>query len=205
MPEGKFKLKMPRVYSYGNNGVSAKATLVKMSADDTHTVGVWPGMWTLASTNGQISTATGSDTVDYVVEAIYDAAGKLLDKQYLTAAQLNASDYYISAVPIGGIIFEITEDGVTAPISAAESGATTAMYADIIVAEPDAASISSTDDPYGAPCGSLMISSNTSDGTAGTLTLQLLGPSPRLHQEYSATAGSKRTFLAKVRSAGFSQ
>ena len=200
------QFRCPEIHGLNANFPVAARNMILMSHSDTHTP-VWVGAWTLASANGQITVVSGENSADYYVAGLFDARGVRLPKQYVSKAELEAADYYFLGYPIGNIVFAITEDGLTTPITDGNSGSGVATYADIVVTSPTALEIGAVDQPYGNPLGTITVDSNTVNTTAGTLTLQLLGLYPGVdNNPYSATASaSPRTFLAKLRSAGVSQ
>lgn len=195
------KTRMPVIHSTKGRDLAAHAQMITTSASDTHTVDLYPGQWLVGSTNSYIGVASGENDADFVIQAIYDQYGRRLDRQHVTAAQANATAYIVSVIPIGGIIFKITEDGLTTPITDANAGP--GIYADIVVANPSATDQATADaNPFYGGIGTIQIDSNTVSSTAGTLTVELLGLAPDETNAYNATAGSQRTFLAQVRSPG---
>lgn len=200
---------LPTIHNTGGQELVGNSSFIATSGDDTHTTDIVPGMWLIASTNSYIGVTTGSNTADFVVLSIRDSVGRMLPYQHVTIAELNATSavYHLEVLPIDNLVFEMVEDGDTTPITNANAGP--GRYADIVVAAVAAgatAAPSTTElgleaiNPYGAPMTSLLIDSDTVSSTAGTLTVELLGVSPAItNTAYSATAGTQRKFLAKVR------
>lgn len=198
----------PRIVESGGLDIHSASAVVLTHGDDTHTIGIGIDSWVLASTNGYIHVASGSDTADYVVKEIRDSNGRRLDYQYVTPDELNATGavYQLSVIPIGGLIFNITEDADTTPITAAESGAFAAAWADIIVTDAPLTAATRNRQPFDAPKVTIKLDSSTSDTSAGSLTCKLHGPAHVVgNPVYSATSlANPRIFRASIRSAGAS-
>lgn len=184
---------------------------VQTVATDTMYHGIWPGMFVVKSTGGYVS-VKGTETVggnstsfasaDYFVDKIYDSTMNELSFQYVSVAtlQVTGAVYYLDVKPIGGLFFNMTEDGDTTPITNANSSGT---YAYVIIAEPSAPSGYNVEDAQVG--GSFYIDSSTVTGTAGSTSVQIQNLANVPNPPYSATSGSQRVFKVNVRSAGASQ
>jgi len=190
-------------------GPSVNTTRIRTSASDTHVGSIWSGCWLIASTNSHIAcsgTGGGSPSPDasasYVVAQIFDSNGVRVPGQYVHEDELNTSGaiYILEVYPIGGLVFDILEDGDTTPITEANSGSGAARYAEFTVTEPDALTPTPTTllarNPFARVQGRILLDSTSVTGTVGTVTLQLLGASPTAdNAEYSASGA--RMFRAK--------
>lgn len=161
-----------------------------------------PGSWIrLADTpaNGYQAVASGEANASHVIDSIEDAAGKRLPFQHVAAGSL--TQYYVWAKPIGNLVFRITEDADTTPITDANSGALAATYCDVVVTAM--ADISTQDRQFGNPTPNIKLDSNTVNATQTGLLVQLLGLDTQVDQPaYSATTlASPRVFRCKVASA----
>jgi len=189
------ELNVPKIV---NNIPKAKGTLVVnqiTGGTSANRTAIGYGSWIqLDNTYGLIACVSADTYAKYVVIGIYDAGGERLNVQYVTAAQLVANTYLFEVIPIGGLIFEMTEDGLTTPITNANS----TVYADIIVTAPTEPKQLAMGLP-GIAMPIIQIDSNTVNASSSGLLLQLLGLAPGLdNPAYSATAGSQRNFYAKV-------
>lgn len=202
---------MPTMVNTQGLNQHGSGIFVPTSASDNHLHGIWPGMFTVASTNGQIA-VKGTETVegnstsfssaDYFVLWIRDSQGQKLPVQYVTVAQLETASavYILEVVPIGNVQFQITEDGDTTPITNANAGP--GKYCNVIITEPSAPDVYN---PITTTWGKFLLDSSSVTGTAGSTSMQLFGVAPIPQNDYSATSGSQRVFTAQVRSAGVSQ
>lgn len=182
---------MPRLVSTGGLNKHSAATRVLASADDTHTNGIAVGGFVIASTNGYITVAPASDTsAAYQVQSILDAQGRALPCQYVTAAEANASNYYLEVIPVGGCEFELPEDALVTPIT--DAAILAGYYADMTVAEP-----TTTKDvnPFGTPQQVWRIDSDSANSSSSNLIIQLISLGQCLNNPYSATAAASPRVL----------
>jgi len=137
--------------------------------------------------------ASAAADADYVVESLYDASGRRLNFQHVTAAEADAAQYYAKVYPIGKLIFEIEEDADAGAIAAAvESGG---YYADLVVAAAD--DLSQEDRiPFGEPTVNILLDSSSANASSSGLLVEILGLSPSEDRVYGAS--TKRRWLIKV-------
>jgi hypothetical protein len=179
------------VYAEGGGDIKTAGTYLKIPSADTPAEFA-PGTWITPSTNGYIPVATGGAAASHYITKIFDAEGELLDNQYVAASP--SVDYLVEAVPIGGVIFDMMEDGLVTPITDANAHG----YADIVVGAITGTSAAKALFNNGVP--SILINSDTVNASASGLLVQLLGVSPISdNRPYSATAAaSRRIFRVKV-------
>lgn len=202
---------MPYIIGSGGLVQHGASNRVATAATDNHLHGIWPGMFVVKSTTGWIGvkgteTLEGNSTTfasaDYVVDKLYDSNMQELALQYLTVAQLETTSavYYLDVKPIGNLEFNITEDGLGAPIPTATISGS---YCPVVIVEPSAPNnYALLDSQQG---GSFYLdSSGVTTSTTGC-SMQLLGLANVMQNAYNATAGSQRVFRAKVITAGYSQ
>jgi hypothetical protein len=156
-----------------------------------HSLALCPGAW--VTTTG-VHVATAGAAAAYVVDTIFDASFKRLSSQYVTAAALNAAQYYASVKPIGKMEFIMAEDALATPITDANQK----VYADIIVAAPTAPN--TADNPFDDGTPNILIDSSTVNASSSGLLIQLLGLAGDVdNAPYSSTASaSPRWFKVKV-------
>ncbi|MFH1740672.1 MAG: hypothetical protein ABIH23_16815 [bacterium] len=190
----KMELKVPKILNTVPVGLrSMVATTV-----GTTSAAIGIGSW-VDEDSGLLASASGETNAKYVVMGIYKADGERMQQQYLTAAQILATAYLLEVIPIGGLIFEMTEDGLVTPITDANSGIGAAVYCDLVVTAPTEPPETSLGLP-GRGIPTIQIDSDTVNAASTGLLCQLLGLSGNIdNPAYSATAAeNKRNFLVKV-------
>lgn len=203
MPTGAPGLNVPRIYDGGGNQVHGYRVDLTTSASDTHTNAIFPGCFTVADTNGQRAITTSDTTVDFFIQHVYGGAsgqatqGAVHDPgQCALKADLETSGavYRLEGFPVGGLIFEMAEDGVGGAISA---WATT-PYVDLIFTNPT--STVNKLNPTAGVTGTILIDSSTANASSSNLAFQIVGLSPRADNN-----GTLKIYLVKAITAGQSQ
>lgn len=183
---------MPEIVHSGGLLQHANSTRKLLSADDTHTMGLCPGDIVKRSTYGYIGIVGDTDlTMDFIVGTLYDENGVALPFQYLSADELNASNYYFDATPIGGLVLRIQEDALVTPIPVADEY----KYVDITVTDATNITALRNVNPIGNGIKTYRIDSDSVHAASTNKSFKLLGAESGT---YSATAGaSPRVFLCK--------
>lgn len=205
--------RMPWILRGSNIEVGAIASTNRLRTSptgDEHVNAMFDGMWFIDGTNGPIASQAGDNTVRGIITRIMYLNGNSVPGGLLTDTELNDHTSrddgirLIEYMPIGGLIFAMSEDGLVTPITDANSGVGSAgkTYADFVYTAPSGAyNPGDSENLIGRPSGILQINSDTVNTTGTNLPIELLGVlgAPG-NPAYSATAGSQRVFICKIQS-----
>ena len=193
----------------GNNSINEpriELQLLKMYASATRNVAgnggleYAPGSWiTLHATpaNGYVPCESACAAASHVIRQILDQYGNPIPWQYVAAT--DTTQYYVLAEPIGGLVFDMTEDADTTPIPDASSGNVNPFYADIAVGAM-ADTTQGAARLTGKVIPNIKIDSHTANASSSGLLIQLMGvsPNPGVRSYSATTLASPRVFRVKV-------
>jgi hypothetical protein len=177
----------------GDRGAVVESSLIVMkgSGDGGDLV---PGVF-LFNDTGQTVYATADTAASYVVKSVHDQYGLMLPAQYVAKASITSS-HYVTAMAIGGLEFEITEDAVTTTLDDVDVG----KFARLAVADLSAGAglVSSfNENPIGVGNGNswYLVSDFALTTTSTDTTIwQLLGLADGADNPGPAASGLKRNW-----------
>jgi len=192
-------------------------------AHATHGAAIWPGSFLTNNIGGV--TLTGScvgvrtaatnygQSAGWQTVAIYNTNGNRLPYQYLSTTDLDAADYIIEAIPLGGCSIEISENSSHNPIT--DIAAKTGYFCEIYVTDPVAADVArdKANNPFGQATGVIKLTSvtaafpasRTAAENAEMFQFEGIAGGPENPAFNASTSIGVRNFIVKIASPDSSQ
>ena len=117
------QINVPRIIRGPSSlGITIDPSLKSFAASG-HGTDLFPGTWLTGLDAALTTVASAETTMSYVVKSIFDQYGHMLPYQNVTAAVMNAANTFKASVAaIGGIQFEISEDGLSGSVADGDVG-----------------------------------------------------------------------------------